>query len=167
METTLTSPTNQREHDIFRSISLTALLTAILYITAAAVQNHIQNETGPESIFKVIASGIFGKEAINGGNLMLIWGIVIHFMITFLFTAFLFLVQPKIAAWIKNKFIIAILYGLFVWAVMNLAVVPLSITNKLPSDPKEMSIAALILICTIGSPVALIAHRFYSRRKAS
>lgn len=166
METTLISSTaNQQEQDVFRTISLTALLTSLLNISASFVHYYILNGTGPAPMIKGIASGIFGKEALEGGNLMLIWGVVFHFMIAFLFTAFLFLIYPKLAAWIKNKFVISILYGLFSWAIMNLVVVPLRITHKLPSDAEKMSIAAVILIATIGLPVALIAHRFYSRRK--
>jgi hypothetical protein len=167
METTLiSSATNQREQDMFRTISLTALLAGIFDISAAIVQTFIQTGKGPERMFKTIASGVFGKQAFDGGTLMIIWGLVFHFMIAFLFTAFLFLVYPKVAAWIKNKFVIGILYGVFVWAVMNLVVVPLSITHKLPSDSKKMIIAGLILICMIGIPVALMAHRYYSQKKA-
>ena len=168
METTfISSAANQQEQDMFRTISLTALLTGILDITAAIVHYYILNGTGPERMFKTIASGVFGKQAIEGGILMITWGVVFHFMIAFLFTAFLFLVYPKVAAWIKNKFLVAILYGIFTWAVMNLVIVPLSITHKLPSDPEKMIITALILICMIGLPVALIAHRFYSRKRAA
>jgi hypothetical protein len=168
MDTTITSSTaNQQEQDIFRTISLTSLLTSLLNISASIVHFYILNGTGPALMIKEIASGIFGKEAIEGGTLMLIWGVVFHFMIAFLFTAFLFLIYPKLAAWIKNKFVIAVLYGLFAWAVMNLVVVPLRITHQLPSDAEEMGTTAVIVISTIGLPVALIAQRFYARKKKS
>jgi uncharacterized membrane protein YagU involved in acid resistance len=98
---------------------------------------------------------------------MVIWGAVFHFMIAFLFTAFLFLIYPKVAKWIKNKFLIGFLYGLFIWAVMNLVIVPLSLINKFPSDLKQAIIAELILTFMIGLPVALIAHRYYSRKQAA
>jgi hypothetical protein len=191
METTLiSSATNQREQDMFRTLSLTALLAGTLDMSAAIVQvyfmyGHGSNlkpgpdntpqpvsfltyltHGGPDRICKSIASGIFGSEATSGGVLMAAWGLVIHFMIAFLFTAFLFLIYPVIAKAIKNKFIIAILYGLFIWAVMNLIVVPLSISHKLPSIAWKTLIDEGILTCMIGLPVALIAHRYYSRKRA-
>lgn len=188
METTLISATHQQEQDMFRTISLTALLTGTLDITAANIQFYINTHRGaalkltgseepvsfltylthggPDRIFRYIARAVFGNEA-SGGTLMVIWGAVFHFMIAFLFTAFLFLIYPKVAKWIKNKFLIGFLYGLFIWAVMNLVIVPLSLINKFPSDLKQAIIAELILTFMIGLPVALIAHRYYSRKQAA
>ena len=57
------------------------------------------------------------------------------------------------------------MYGIFIWAIMNFVVVPLSRINKFPSDAKEAVIAAMILIFMIGLPVALLAHRHYSRSR--
>jgi hypothetical protein len=88
-------------------------------------------------------------------------------MIAFLFTAFLFLIYPAVSKFIKNKFIIGILYGLFIWAIMNLVVVPLSKATQFPFNIKQAVIAALILICMIGIPVALIAHQYYLRKTSS
>ena len=151
---------------MFRAISLTALLAGALDITAAIIKFYIDTQSGPAPLFKHIASAAFGPEAFTGGKLMMVWGIVFHFMIAFLFTAFLFLAYPKVSRWIRNKFVIGILYGLFTWAVMNLVVVPLSKINKFPAGTKQDIIAALILIFMIGLPVALIAHNYYARKKA-
>jgi hypothetical protein len=159
-----TTATQQTE-EMFRTISLTALLAGALDLTSAIVKYSIETGKDPIPVFRYIASGAFGKEAFEGGRLMIIWGIVFHFMIAFLFTAFLFLVYPRVSAWIKNKFAVAVFYGLFTWAVMNLVVVPFSYINKYPSDVKQALIAALILILMIGLPVALIADRFYSKRQ--
>jgi hypothetical protein len=165
METTLSShTTTQQEQDMFRTISLTALLTGTLDITSAIIKFYIEHHRGPVPIFRYIASGVFGKETASYGTLMIIWGAVFHFMIAFLFTAFLFLIYPKIAELIKNKFIIGVLFGLFIWTVMNLVVVPLSKASQAPFDIKQAVIAALILIFMIGLPVALIAHQYYLRR---
>jgi hypothetical protein len=187
--TTISSACIQQEQDMFKTISLTALLTGTLDITAANIQFYINTHQGaalkltgseepvsfltylthggPDRIFRYIARAVFGSEASTGGTLMVIWGAVFHFMIAFLFTAFLFLIYPKVAKWIKNKFLIGFLYGLFIWAVMNLVIVPLSLINKFPSDLKQAIIAELILTFMIGLPVALIAHRYYSRKQAA
>ncbi len=174
---------------MFRTISLTALLTGILDITAAIIKFYIDTNRGavlkltgdqepgpvsfitflthggPDRIFKFIARGVFGNDGATDGTLMIIWGIVFHFMIAFLFTAFLFLVYPAVVKWIKNKFLTGILYGLFIWAVMNLVVLPLSrLPNPKSFDMTQAVIGALILIFMIGIPVALIANRYYSKK---
>ena len=164
METTLvSSATYQQEQDLFRAISLTALLAGTLDITAAIVKFYIEHRQGPIPVFRYIASGVFGKETASTGTLMIIWGIVFHYINAFLFTAFLFLIYPKLIAWLKNKFLTGFIYGVFIWAIMNLVVLPLSRINKFPSDPEQAIIDAMILIGMTGLPVALIAHRHYSR----
>ncbi len=121
-------------------------------------------------MFKYIASGLFGTEALSGGTLMIIWGIVFHFMIAFIFTLVLFPVYPLVTKWlknkyIKNKYITGIFYGLLIWTIMNCIVIPFSHTVKKAVRWTQAAIAALILVATTGIPVALIAHRYYARNK--
>jgi len=188
METILLSTrTDQKEQDIFRTISLTAALTGTLDIIAANV--HFYFDTGRGAALKLIstdgpvsfltyftqggAARLFryiGKAVIDPAtneNLLLVWGVVFHYIIAFLFTAFLFLIYPKASRWLRNKFVISFVYGLFIWAVMNLVVVPLSNHNNFPSDLKNVVISDLIVTIMIGLPVALIAHRFYSRKRTT
>jgi hypothetical protein len=164
MTTTFTSTTSSEKNNLFRAISITAFLTATLDILSAIVKFYIEHSRGPIPIFKYIASGFFGKQAYDGRTIMIIWGIVFHFIIAFLFSAFLFIIYPKVISWLKNKFIVALIYGFFIWTIMNLAVVPLSNISKFPSEPVDAFIQAAILICMIGLPVALMADRYYSRK---
>src|SRR4051794_35848698 len=108
METILfTTNTDQKEPDLFRTISLTALLTGTLDIIAENIHYYLGTEHGgylklsgsdepisfltylthggPESVFRYIAHAVF-KTAINE-KLLVAWGIVFHFMIAFLFTS--------------------------------------------------------------------------------
>lgn len=167
MTSTFSSRPVQQEKNLFNVISWTALLTGTLDITATLIKFLIDTGRGPVPILKFIASGVFGIEAMTGGTLMIIWGVVFHFIIAFLFTAFLFLVYPKAAIPVKNKFIIGIINGLFIWAIMNVVILPLSKIPNIPFDLTQAVIAALILICMIGMPVALIADRYYSGKSTS
>jgi len=185
METALTSSLSSRkEHDMFRAISLATVLTGTLDIIAAQIHFYFATGRGatiklfgaeePVSFFsylehggmcKYISAAIFGDRANAGGTLMIIWGIVFHYMIAFLFTAFLFIIYTQLIKQLKKKFIVALFYGLFAWAMMNLIVIPLSKINKLPSDPVNMFVGQLIVIAMVAWPVATIAHRFYSRKE--
>jgi hypothetical protein len=186
---TATPVTDQQKPDMFRTISLTALLAGTLDILAAIVKFYLDTGNaarlklapgdeaepvsfftyiangGPNRIFKYIASGVFGKEPTISEELLVTWGIVFHFMIAFLFTAFLFVIYPRVIRFLKNKFITGFVFGIFVWAVMNLAVVPIFVTDRLPSPSEKMIVEALILIAMIGIPVALIAHGHYRSKK--
>jgi len=55
---------------------------------------------------------------------MMIAGLLFHFVIAFIFTLFFFLIFPKVKLLQGNTIIVAIVYGIFVWAVMNKIVIP-------------------------------------------
>jgi hypothetical protein len=154
-------PSIQHKKNTFNIISWTALLVGILDLAAAIGKFYIENGSSPLPVFKYIASGIFGKEGLTGGILMMTWGVVFHFMITFNFTFILFLIYPWVIKRLKKKFRTGIVYGLFIWIIMNQVVIPASSTPAIPFDFIQTIIAALILICTIGIPVALRADKHY------
>jgi len=117
------------------------------------------------TIFKFIASGFFGKAtAFTGGAGMVLWGIFFHYLIAITFTTVLFMLHPIIYARPRNRFLTGIVYGVFIWAVMNLVVVPLS---KIPARPfhltNSLTDCGILIIC-IGLPVSIIATRYYQHR---
>jgi hypothetical protein len=188
METTLASTgASQKEQDLFRTISFTTLFTGIVDLLATNLHFYFATghgatlkltgaeesvslityitQGGPQHVFKYIAEGVFGPEAASGGRLMIAWGAVFHFMIAFFFTSFLFLIYRKVGRWFNNTFLTGFAYGIFTWAMMNLVVIPLSRINTFPVDLLQSTIAAIILVLAIGFPIALAAHRFYSRKR--
>jgi hypothetical protein len=177
------SHAGQKEQDMFRTISQAALFTGTLDIIAANIHFYIDNGTaaglklpGSEGAMpffsylahggmcKYIAGAVFGDPAGAGGALMIVWGIVFHYIIAFLFTAFLFVIYTRMIKRLQKKSIVAIIYGLFIWMMMNLLVIPLSKINKFPSDPINALAAFSIVTLLIGWPVCVVAHRFYARK---
>jgi hypothetical protein len=57
-----------------------------------------------------------------------------------------------------------ILYGIFVWAVMNLAVIPLSKIGSHRIQLWPATEAMLILIFMVGIPISFIIHSHYQAR---
>jgi ribose/xylose/arabinose/galactoside ABC-type transport system permease subunit len=162
--TTSSTGVNQKKN-LFSTILLTGLLVGILDITAAMIKFYIDTGKGPAPIFKYIASGVFGNEAFAGGTLMVASGVIFHFIIALIFTTILFILYPTLSRWLKNKFLIGILYGIVIWLVMNRLVLPLSGTPTPKSfDIKQAVIGALILIFMIGIPASIIAHKYYSKK---
>jgi len=115
-------------------------------------------------ILKFIASGLFGKQALSGGRKMILAGFIIHYIIAFIFTIFFFGIFPKIKFLSVNRIISGILYGIFVWSVMNLIVVPLSGVPPRPFNVTSAVINITILIIAIGIPLSFMANAFYKKQ---
>ena len=112
-----------------------------------------------------IASGVFGKEAFSGGTATVIAGLIFHYIIAISFTALYFIVFPYIPFLGKQKLVGGLLYGAFVWSVMNLVTVPLSNTYKSPLTWSGASLNMAILIVCIGLPISLLATKYYSSKR--
>ncbi|HUR67511.1 MAG TPA: hypothetical protein VMZ03_14255 [Chitinophagaceae bacterium] len=157
--------TTQPGRSLLSAILFTGLLAGLMDGLAAIIQYTINGGKNPANIFKYIATAVFGKDAFTKGNSMVVWGVVFHLGIAMLFTAFFFLIYPKIKGFASNKILTAIVFGLFAWAVMNLLVVPLSKIHQAPFVLKKAAIAASILIVCIGFPVSFMANKYYLYRK--
>lgn len=134
-------------------------------ILAAFLYYYIR--TGNSSVFNVlkfVASGFFGKAALQGGGLVIVAGFLFHYFIAFAFTAFFFWLFPHIKVLSRNRLVTGIVYGCFVWTVMNLAVVPLSRVGSRPFSLLNAFINLLILILCIGIPLSILANNFYRRK---
>ena len=154
-------------HDIplakpgLKPILLSGLIVGTLDILSAIVDYYISTGKNPSGIFKYLASAILGNDAFEGGEGVIILGLVLHYVIAFSFTIFFFYLYSKMNWMRTNRVIVGVLYGIFVWVIMNRVVVPLSLTPKGPFLPWKAVKAALILICMIGLPLAFLAPRFY------
>ncbi len=140
------------------------LIVGTLDILSAFIYYYIKSgKTNFLVIFKFIASGIFGKAAGDGGNDMILVGFILHYAIAFSFTVFFFWLYPKVNVMSKNRIVTGVVYGLFVWALMNLVVVPLSNTVHRPFKIEGALINMGILIVCIGLPLSFIANAFFKK----
>ncbi|HZZ75738.1 MAG TPA: hypothetical protein VFE04_07405 [Puia sp.] len=140
------------------------LIAGTLDILSAFIYYYIKTgKTNFLVIFKFIASGIFGKAAGEGGTVMILAGLILHYAIAFAFTIFFFWLYPKMNVMSKNRLVTAIVYGLFVWCVMNLVVVPLSNTVHRPFNLANAVINICILIVCIGLPLSFMANAFFGK----
>lgn len=148
--------------NFWKTIFGAALLVGGLDIAAALIQFYIKTGKDPLIVLKYIASAVFGSDAYKNES-MAIWGLLFHFLIAFLWTILFFLIYPKLRLLSWNRVVTGILYGIFVWIMMNRVVVPLSKAAIGEFDIKQAIIAVIILICAIGLPLSFIAHRYYAK----
>lgn len=144
-----------------KTIFITGFIAGTLDGLAAAIMYYVQAGKDPLNVYRFIASGVLGMEAFNGGVPVAILGIVFHYIIAFGWTILFFVIARRVDILLKNWFVSGVLYGIFVWLLMNLVVVPLSLVPMKPGPREwpEILKGATILILCIGLPIAFSASK--------
>lgn len=113
----------------------------------------------PALLFKTITSAAFGSKAFSGGWAMALLGLCFHYFIAMCWTVLYFLVFPRLfpcTGLLTN----ATVYGLFVWTIMNLIILPLSKAEPRPFSPIMALVNIFILIIAIGLPCAYAVKHY-------
>ena len=145
------------------------LFVGTMDMMAATIQVFIKGKNKDvlevfKMICRYIASAVFGPSARTGGTEMVVAGLAFHYIIALLFTVFFFIIFSKLGLMIVNRLVTGILYGIFVWAVMNRIVVPLSAIGSQKFNLNSALIACGILVICIGIPLAMLAPRPVGKR---
>ncbi len=117
------------------------------------------------SIFKFIASGLYGKAAFAGGQNMVILGLALHYFIAFSFTIFYYIIYRYVSILHKNIFLSAVLYGIFIYVVMNVMVLSLSNVNIPPRHVIGVVKNIVILSVCVALPAAYFKPAYNSKCK--
>lgn len=144
-------------------IVFTGLLVGTLDILSAFIDYYVNTGKNPLNVLLFVASGIFGKAALTEGAGTMVAGLIFHYCIAFSFTIFFFWLYKRITILSVNWILTGVLYGLFIWLVMNLVVVQLSNAPHVAIPAMKMVKVVkslLILIFMIGLPLSFIAHRY-------
>jgi hypothetical protein len=164
MTTISTTPSGtSNSRPLIRTIAWVGLLAGTLDILSACISAYLSRGTTPATVLKYVASGLFGKEAFAGGAMMPVYGLLIHYIIAYSFTTFFFLVYPSIRFLSKNVILTAILYGIFIYVVMDLIILPVTRAPKGTFRIDKALLAAAILVVAIGLPLSIVARRFFKR----
>ena len=154
---------DQKLPSLFSSILIAGLIVGTLDALAASVHAYGFAGVTPDKVFRYVASGVFGKDAFTGGSSIAVWGLFFHFIVATGWTTLFFLLYSKISFFSSSKYIAGIVYGLFIWLMMNKVVVPLSNVNQ---PPFHFTIRTVIMILIhmfiIGVPISYLANRYYS-----
>ncbi len=153
-----------RSSGLIGAIAVAALVAGTLDYTAALTNFLIKGGKDPTLIAWYIASSLLGRDAAYaGGWATAALGIFLHYVIATGWTVLFFLGYPRVALLHRNAFLVGAVYGLFVWAMMNLVLVPLTRIKPAPFNPANAAIQAGILVVCIGLPIALLARRYYTK----
>jgi hypothetical protein len=140
------------------------LIAGTLDISENLIFNYFRGIT-PTRIFQYIAGGLIGPQSAHLGMESVALGVVIHYTIALTWTAIFYLASMRIAVLIRRPVICGILYGGFVYIIMNFVVLPLT---RVPHARAPMTLASrvsgvLALLFCIGLTVALLTRRELKR----
>ena len=154
----ITSDTNK---NLLATIFWTGLMVGTLDILAAFIQYYLSFHRNPLRVLLFIASGVFGKNAYSGGSMMYFAGALFHYVFAYGFTFLFFFIYPLISVMSFNRIITGFVFGVFVWSVMNLLVIPISKTASIPFHWPKALLAVGILVVAMGLPLSFLAYRYY------
>lgn len=125
------------------------ITTAILYYTGPSASRAAR-------LLQGIASGVLGARAFTGGTGTALLGLALHYFIALIWTLVLVVAFRRITALRRHLVLTGIVYGVIVWFVMNVVVLPLSRVHHQPIQPAAAATAAIILILCIGLPISIV-----------
>jgi hypothetical protein len=108
-----------------------------------------------------IAGGLLGPGARNGGAATWILGLFLHFLIACSAAAIYYAASRKLTFLRDNPIVCGMFFGIAIFLVMNLVVLPLSAYHSSAPIPlAPMRKGLLIHMFFIGLPIALSVRRF-------
>lgn len=148
--------------DLTKAILTGGLSVGVLDFIAACATNASRGVT-PMRIGQSVASGLLGARAFQGGYKTATLGVVLHFVIAFIWTTLFVLASRKLPFLRQQTILSGVLYGIIVFWLMQLVVLPLSAISFKQSFATRVVITGMIVhVLCVGLPIA-IATRLNTR----
>ena len=144
------------------SIVLGGLVAGTFDITYATVFSYFRSGVPPMRILQSVASGLLGSAAFEGGAPTAALGLALHFFIALVAAAIYVFASQYLPSLVRRPVLFGSVYGIAIYAVMNLVVLPLSRFPRKPSFALPVLVTGLLVhMFLIGVPIALAARRAY------
>ena len=141
------------------AIVVGGLVAGIFDITYAIIFSSFRGRTAIGTL-QSVASGILGTEAYNGWLYTAILGLLLHFFIAFSAAAIFYVFSRKIRFLTEHAIVSGLLYGIIIYGVMNLIVLPLSAyPHQVNFSPSRLAINLFVHMFLIGLPISLAARK--------
>jgi uncharacterized membrane protein YagU involved in acid resistance len=144
----------------YRAIFWGGLIAGTLDILAAFVNSGLRG-VSPTRVLQAIAGGLLGADSFKGGFATAALGLALHFFIATTATAVYYAASRKLKVLVDQPIVCGLAYGIAVYLMMNLIVLPLSaVPFKPPHTLGAIFTALLILMFCVGLPIALVVRRY-------
>jgi hypothetical protein len=142
-----------------RAIVWGGVACAVLDGIAASVQFRLKG-IKPLHVWQGVASGLLGERAFREGWVSGGFGVLLHFVIAFSAATVFVEACLQVPFLARAYWISGPLYGVIVFLMMNLAVVPLSRRPERPASSEVIFVQLIIHVLFVGMPIAMAANRF-------
>ncbi|MBO9154535.1 hypothetical protein ACFOTA_20145 [Chitinophaga sp. GCM10012297] len=148
-----------------RAVLMIGCTVWLLDGAAAVIGAYARNGVSPERVFQYISTSVMGMQAFRESSA--IWlGVFLHFLVALGWSALFFFVYPRTKLLQGNKWLTGCLYGLFVWVMMNLVIVPLTSVPPSQFSLSGAVIGWLIHMACVGLPIVLLTREWYRKKWA-
>jgi hypothetical protein len=141
--------------DLLSAVLIGGVIAGTLDIGAAAVINR----KDPLAILRVIASGLLGAKALNGGTLASAWGFLLQLAMSIVIAA----IYGSASLWLpilaRMWIATGLAYGVGVFLVMTYVVVPFSAAPSRPLPGISKIAKDLLAMLGFGLIIAYSVHR--------
>lgn len=151
--------TGQRSNGL-QVILLGGLIAGTLDLSAAFIYAWLRAGVTPVWIMHLIAGGLLGPAAFNGGVKTAALGVALHYLIATTAAAVFYAASRKINFLLSQPIVSGLLFGIAVYLFMNFVVLPLSRVTRTHPPLSARIIGMLIIMMCVGLPIALIVRRF-------
>src|SRR4249919_2254370 len=148
---------NRRMTEPLKAIVSGGAACGILDGVAASVQFALRG-IEPLRVWQGVASGLMGERAFGMGWFSGAFGLVLHFLIAVIVTTVFVGACPQFPALQQFYWISGPLYGVIVFLVMNLIVVPLSARPKRLAPVMVVAVQIVIHVLFVGLPIVIAAN---------
>lgn len=162
--TIITNPNGKPQHSIVSTIIKAWALAGTLDILSAFTYYYIKTRKNPLNILNYVSKVALGETTFASNRLQQASGLLVHFAIAFGWTLLFFMLYPRLGFLRLNKFVTAVVYGIFIWAIMNVVILPMWTHKHFVYKGETTIVNCLILIVAIGLPLSYIAQRHYSKK---
>lgn len=109
----------------------------------------------------VIAAGLLGRQAFQGGAGTYVLGILLHFFIAFSATAIFYVASRKLTFMTEHPLVCGLFFGMAVELVMSYVVLPLSaLQSRGPYQLRDILLGLIVHMIVVGLPISLSVWRF-------
>jgi uncharacterized membrane protein YagU involved in acid resistance len=118
------------------------------------------NGVPPMRLLQTVASGVLGDAAYSGGWSAAALGLACHFLIAYLLASLYILASRRIALLTRHAFVAGVLFGIAVFLLMRLVVLPLSaFPHPVTFRPLATVLDLMSHMFFFGVPIALAARQ--------
>lgn len=109
----------------------------------------------------VIAAGLLGRQAFQGGVGTYVLGVFLHFFIAFSAAAIYYGASRRLRFMTEHPLVCGLIFGAAVEEVMNLIVLPLSALHERgPYTLHDLILGLLVHMVVVGLPISYSVRRF-------